>query len=183
MKVINEEIKNETYEELIDYAYKKCDAVMFVFRKDGFGNHEIKTLEDTESKLEKQFNSFLLHKFNRPSWVFSTVLNDTYSNKYSEYEFEKLFQIQFYKFADCIKDYLLSNKNLYKWLNPKYPEDVSFFINERCWFTSITHEEMCDIFVESKEEYEYLKSIGIEFLEEEYREIKDNEVFIEKFEN
>ena len=33
---------------------------------------------------------------------------------------------------------------------------------------SVAHEKLCNIYCESEEEYEYLKSIGVEFYEKEY---------------
>lgn len=165
MKVINEEIKNETYEKLIDYAYKKCDVVMFAaYNYRDYYAEEVKKLNN----YIKKFDIYILDIKESNNW--GRIYEDG-------------MKLIFYKFEQPLKDYLNENKSLYRWDYPEYLTDINFFINGRCWLTSITHEEMCDIFVESKEEYEYLKSIGIEFLEEGYREIKDDEVFIEKFEN
>lgn len=42
--IVVREIKDEVYQNLIEYAYKKCDAVMFVIRKDIYVNDPIKSV-------------------------------------------------------------------------------------------------------------------------------------------
>ena len=78
---------------------------------------------------------------------------------------------------------MLSNSDLYAWLNPNYPEDISFFKDGYCWLYSVAHEEMCDIYCESVEEYNYLRSIGIEFIDDKFIEISNNELYFENYNN
>lgn len=165
MKVINENIENETYEKLIEYAYKKCDVVMFAIYK--YNKYYYEELNKRD-EIIKKFDKYIVDIKDKNDW--GLIYRDG-------------MKLIFYRFEQPLKDYLNENKSLYRWDHPEFPSDINFFINGRCWLTSITHEEMCDIFVENKEEYEYLKSIGIEFLEEEYREIEEYEIFIEKFED
>lgn len=47
-------------------------------------------------------------------------------------------------------------------------EDLCLYTNEHCWLNSVSHENLCDIYCDSEQEYEYLKSIGIEFYEDHY---------------
>ncbi len=49
-----------------------------------------------------------------------------------------------------------------------YLEDLCLYKNEHCWLNSVSHENLCDIYCDSEQEYEYLKSIGIEFYEDHY---------------
>jgi len=92
-----------------------------------------------------------------------------------------MFEVLFFKFDNPIKDYLLENCNFYQWLNPKYPEDVCFFKNGHCWLYSVAHEDYCCIYCETKEEFEYLKSIGIEFDEEEFAAPDKNRLYYEEY--
>ena len=93
----------------------------------------------------------------------------------NEYPIGIYYLYHFYRFSAEIKNYLLTNKNLYAWLNPGYPEDISFFKDGYCWLYSVAHEDLCDIYCENEKEYEYLKSIGIQFWDDEFVPIiKDN---------
>ncbi len=169
MMIINE-IKNEVYKKLIDYAFEKCDAIMFVFRRDGFNQQEILELENNLKHLKNLLSDSLLKHRNGAHWVYTKVGYKQLGieNYYDPPNFDKKFDILFFKSSKEVKDYLLCNKNLYNWLNPQYPEDISFFKNGYCWLYSVAHEEMCDIYCESNEEYEYLKSMGIEFFEKKF---------------
>lgn len=165
MRVINENIKNETYQKLIEYYFDKCDTVMFISNKDGFNDEEVSELIKSMNEMEDKLKKSYIKSINRSNWVFR-IIGD--SSVIKDSNFNQRYKIYFYKFTEEVKDYLLSNQNLYSWLNPKYPEDVSFFRNGWCLLSTITHEEMCDIEVETEEEYEYLKSIGIEFYEDKF---------------
>ncbi len=67
------------------------------------------------------------------------------------------------------------------WLNPNFPEDIAFFRNGYCWLYSVAHEEICDIYCENEEEYEYLKLIGIEFVDDEFVPTPKAELYYEEY--
>lgn len=156
---------------------------MFVFRKDGFNNKQILEIDKSTEILKRKLKNSFLKSRNGSYWVFTKV---GYSQlgiaKYSDPpNFDELFEILFYKTDKEVEKYLLTSKNLYTWLNPKFPEDISFFKNGYCWLYSVTHEELCDIYYESEEEYNYFKSIGIEFIDEKFTENLDNELYFEDY--
>lgn len=176
-------IKDKQYELLIKYAFQKSDAVMFVLRKDGFTNDQKLQLDMNAKVFKKRLNHSFLKSRNGSYWVFTKV---GYSQlNIAEYkdssDFDNLFEILFYKTNKEVEEYLLTNKNLYTWLNPKYPEDVSFFKNGYCWLYSVAHEELCDIYCENEEEYNYLKSIGIEFVDNKFVKTLDNDLYFESY--
>ena len=155
MIVINKKIEGKTYTELIKYACLKNNIVMLAFYK-----KNTKKLEDTLLPFQKY------------------ILKQTDKSSNGLIYRPGMF-IVFYRLNDDLQKYLLSNQSLYKWDFPDYPTDISFFKDGICWLNSITHEEICDIYVESEEEFNYLKSIGIVFLEKNYRKIAVEENIIE----
>lgn len=169
MVVINEEVKDETYEKLIEYYIKKCDTVMFVADKRGLSLSANKKLEKNMEMMGRKLKNSIIKKIHRPYWTFHSCMFDKNSHpRVKEEDFANLFTIYFYKTNNEVKEYLLSHKNLYTWLNPKYPEDISFFKNGWCLLSTIIHEKTIYIEVENQEEYEHLKNIGIEFNEPEF---------------
>lgn len=164
-------IKNEIYEKLLKYAFNKCDTVRFLTRSDQFrfnfcSQKKLKMLE--QQLVEKFQDCFLTYK--RDDWWEE---NNSIPDEY--------YRLHFYKINENLKEYLLSNKNLYAWLNPKYPEDISFFKNGYCWLYSVTHEKICNIYCENEQEYEYLKSIGIKFVDNEFKPIPKDKLYYEKY--
>jgi len=175
-------IENDTYIKLIEYAFKKNDSVMFVARKDGFNKEQIKTLESTVEKLKSTFQKQILKCRNGGHWVFTLVGNKNCGyNEEDPAGYEDLFEVIFFKTNNELKKYMLSNTNLYKWLNPYYLEDVSFFKDGYCWLSSVAHENICAIFCENEEEYNYLKSIGIEFFEDKFTPIQKKDMYYEEY--
>ncbi len=66
-------------------------------------------------------------------------------------------------------------KKIWDFVYPYSIEDICFLKNNQYWLKSIAHEKLCFIYCESEEEYNHLKSIGIEFCEEEYKPITEEE--------
>lgn len=174
------EIKDLVYEKMIEYMFEKCDAVMFVSKKNGFGNRKIIQLEKTMELVKKELEKSFLKKRNGAHWVYSKIgYNELGISGYSDPpNFGDLFEIYFYKLSKETKEYLLTNKKLYNWLNPNYPEDIAFFKNGSCWFYSVTHEETCEIYYETDNEYQELINLGIEF-DEKYILPKDKRYYEE----
>jgi len=168
-----------TYKKLIEYYFNKCDVIMFVFRTDGLSIYDKQQMKNKSELIEKQLKSSLIKNINRPTWVFHESANSEYSCL-SDEDFIQQFNIYFYKCTEEVKKYLLSNQNIYTWLNPNYPEDMSFFKDGYCLLNTLTHEEICDIEVETKEEYEYLKNIGIEFYDNKFTKADKKHMYYEE---
>ncbi len=104
-------IKNKQYENLIKYAFQKNDALMFIFRKDGFSAKEIQQLDNTYKELKEELNQSFIKERNGSYWVFTKVGN--FQLGLSEYKdspnFQNLFIILFYKTTLKLENYLLSN--------------------------------------------------------------------------
>lgn len=77
-----------------------------------------------------------------------------------------------FKLNEEIKSEILSKKSLYDWGYPDSLEDICFFKDGYCFLETITHENLCFIYCDDKEEYEYLKSIGIKIFEKEFKPTK-----------
>lgn len=91
-------------------------------------------------------------------------------NNFGEYKDKKVIHSIIYMFSldDDTKSIVLDNPNPFNWLFPNFLEDICFYDNDKCLLSTIAHEEVCNLYCESKEEYEKFKSMGIEFYEENY---------------
>ena len=98
-------ITDEMYEKLIEYASKRCDAVMFVFSQVPFRGNDILVLNETKEKVKKQFANSILKIRNGDYWVFSGT------SYYLPGDAADVTEVQFYKFDDSLKEYLLTKKN------------------------------------------------------------------------
>lgn len=71
---------------------------------------------------------------------------------------------------------LLKNKYLCNWKYPDELEDLCIYKNNRLWLDSVNHEDMYNIYCENEEEFNYLKSIGIEFYKDNY--VRESDVIV-----
>lgn len=76
----------------------------------------------------------------------------------------------YFELNDESKNILFDKKSIYDWISPLSLEDLCLYKDDFMWLYSVAHENICDIACENKEEYEYLKSIGIEFYQDKYIE-------------
>ncbi len=76
---------------------------------------------------------------------------------------------------------LLNKKSIYDWCFLTSLEDLCFYKNGYCWLYSVAHEEICDIFCENEEEYEYLKSIGIKFVDDKFVPTPKEQLIYEEY--
>lgn len=150
--LVKKNIKDETYQKLINYAYSKCDTVRFITRNDGLDEKQKYKLKSLENNLLRKLKKDFICVSEDPEWL-----------KYNDYPSNLYYLYHFYHFSDEMKNYLLTNKNLYAWLNPNYPEDISFFKDGYCLLYSVAHENLCNIYCENEKEYKYLKLIGVNF--------------------
>lgn len=91
-------------------------------------------------------------------------------NNFGEYKGKHIVHAVIYVFVldEEMKNVILSNSNPFCWKFPNFLEDLNIYDKEKTLLSTISHEEICDIYCESEEEYEYFKSIGIEFYENSY---------------
>jgi len=83
----------------------------------------------------------------------------------------------FIKLTKELREDILNRNSIYSWCGPLSVDDISFFNNGNCWLDSVAHEELCFIYCKDEEEYEYLKSIGIEFVEDKFVPVSRNELY------
>ena len=174
MQVISE-IKGKVYEDLIKYASKRCDAVMFVFCKVPFRGKQFIELDKTKNKVKNKLEKSFLKDRVGNEWVFT--------GRYYPFVGDAILasDILFYKFDDDLVSFLLKKNNLYDWLNPNSPEDIAFFKNGYCWLYSVAHEDICDIYCKNRKEYEELKKIGLEFYENDFEETPKDKLYFEDY--
>ena len=107
-------IENEVYEKLMDYAFKKCDAVMFIFRKDMYSTdlsrNQLNILNKKMTELKDYFKDDILKIRNGLYWAYSKV--STSKKSLTKSQFEKMFEIIFLKTSEKVKNYLSSKKML-----------------------------------------------------------------------
>lgn len=168
--------------ECLDFLCKKFINNPIIFNKGYQNQYEKNHLGWSEKNFKKMI------EYNRKSIIKSSVLyyiNDISTNDFLLKNYKSLILIKedinkganydissyYFKIDKNFKNEMKKKNSIFDWRFPLTLEDICFFNkNGLCWLWSTSHEEICEIcFQEGEEkEYEYLKSIGIEFVEKEF---------------
>jgi hypothetical protein len=60
--MVVENFKDRAYHNLIEYAYNKCDAIMFVFRQDNLNDLQKSVLEETKNTIYEKYKKDFIKK-------------------------------------------------------------------------------------------------------------------------
>lgn len=71
------------------------------------------------------------------------------------------YKIVFYKTDPEAKEILKQVDRLSAWSRPDYPEDLTFFKGNQCWFYSVGHESIGVIIHASKTDLDFVDSLKL----------------------
>lgn len=145
-------VRGDDYKKLILFALENSDAVMLIFRS--YGRPFKKRIKEARNMLKPfRIASRNNHKIKEDHFEWpGTVTWD-----------QTLIHADIYRLSPEVKQYILSADDLFSWMYPDRPEDISFFFKGECWFSTTAHEEFCDIFDHEVEIAHLLDSLAIEY--------------------
>lgn len=160
-------IKGDAYKKVISFALENSDAVMLIFQN--YGQPFKKRIQEIRKKLKPfRVASRNNHKKSDDGFEWpETVSWDEYS----------LIHADVYRLSPEVKKYILSADNIFSWIYPERPEDISFFSKGECWLSTTAHEGFCDIFDHEYEMECLLGSLGMDYL----KTFAHCERFVEKY--
>ena len=148
--IIVSEPKNSVYRNLINLAFDLCDKFILVERKDIDFNGNAKSILE---KLEVN----LIEVKEQSSWA-GNKLGDSTAYVYH------------YNTDSHAREIISEvSDSLYSWVQPNYPEDLSFYKNGISWLVNNAHEKSGYIITEKKAEIDMIMSIeGLEVEDFDY---------------
>ncbi|NLP27663.1 MAG: hypothetical protein GX370_02615 [Clostridia bacterium] len=75
---------------------------------------------------------------------------------------------------------MLEPKGVFNWKYPYFPDDLCFFKDGYCWFSTVAHEGYAYVFVSCIQDVEMFRSIGIIFDVSEC-DMTNEELFFEEY--
>ena len=189
--VVNKEKKQEilkiiisnpkfTKENLIkNYSEKTLDDIYFEYKDDNrfFCDNEIRKklhykndveYQNVLTKYKKSYiNSIIeLFLYNERCIKFlekyENNIIDKISTEYEEYYYFKMDK----HFIDF---FMNETDNIYDFTFPYNLENLCIYINDDIWLESVADDKLCFINCRTEEEYEKLKSFGINFVKEKHK--------------
>lgn len=189
--VVNKEKKQEilkiiisnpkfTKENLIkNYSEKTLDDIYFEYKDDNrfFCDNEIRKklhykndveYQNVLTKYKKSYiNSIIeLFLYNERCIKFlekyENNIIDKISTEYEEYYYFKMDK-------HFIDSFMNETDNIYDFTFPYNLENLCIYINDDIWLESVADDKLCFINCRTEEEYEKLKSFGINFVKEKHK--------------
>ncbi|GGB47146.1 stage III sporulation protein AH [Virgibacillus dakarensis] len=129
-----EDVKNESYEKLIDLAFSASDMFILVVRKD------MGSTKEFDHVLE-ELSSSLIKRKKQKEWPSTKLLG-----------WGKWAYVYYYRTDDHAKQVIKKvSKSLYSWEQHNLPEDLSFFIEGKPWLVNIAHES--EAYIDTDDRY------------------------------
>lgn len=146
------------YYEFLDYAFQRTDYFMLVYV-----NYYGKGYSKIMKAYKKALKPFEVKSRTNPSWpgTLKTICVDT------------TYKIVFYKNDEKAKEILKKVSCISQWAGPSHPQDLAFFMGNKCWFYSVGHEKIAAIIHATKEDLEFLEQKGLALQINAYK-AKDN---------
>lgn len=140
------------YHNFIDYAFEKADCFMLVYI-----NYYAKGYSKTQKYCRDKLKKFKIKSRTDPNWPgILELLEGNTSCK-----------VVFYKTSEEAKNILKEAKGLNCWSGVG-PENLAFFIGSKCWFYSVSHENIAAIIHASKEDIDFVVSQSLANRENAY---------------
>lgn len=153
----NDSIFDDNYKNAYESNTYGIDSI--VFEKIKFNNRKIYIQESIQWYIYDLLTSVWL-KNNQNNILQKQIRHLKSADNYNI--------VYYIKLTDELRNEILNRGSLFEWKWPTTLEDISFFNNGYCWIHTVSHEKICEIYCESVKEYEYLKSIGVNFLNENF---------------
>lgn len=176
---VTSEVRDDVYDELINWLVSKCDSFSFCLPHFGkvvvtesnaeiYPEYEIGYVEeDEESKKDYELYRRKVQEYLKSisEYIIENYVDTEYCESISGYE-KEIFII---KFSNVTKKFLENVRDLYGWSYPDFPEDLSFYIDGKLYMRSIGHERICELYSESKELKKFLKNNDLQFYKVKYQ--------------
>lgn len=160
-------IRGEAYKALVSFALEHSDALILIFRS-YYGRPFKKRIRETRDML-KPYR--IASRSNRKSREESFEWPGTVTWDKS------LIHADLYRLSPEVREYALSVDDMFAWIYPDRPEDISFFYKGECWLSTTAHEGFCYIYDHESEITQLLDRLDIEY----ERDDEPCERFTEKY--
>lgn len=148
--------KLENDEDIFDINYRrKYDKTSFSLKT----NRRLKYYKISRDYYLREILDYIVYNYNVRKWI----------NKYnSKIIYRKVVNdddIYYIRLNETLKKELIEKNSFSDWQFPYLVEKISFYKNDECWLSS---NKTIKINCEDKNEYEYLKSLGVRFYEKKF---------------
>ncbi len=135
------DLTNDLYRKLIDYAVTECKFIQLVVRK-------TIPLESDGIRVLDQLEPYLKSKIESREWPGTKLFEGS------------AIVFRYHSESECAEILKNATHSLYSWEQPNLPEDLCFLKdNEDIWLASITHEKDAYFLLSQEEQLSLLEAL------------------------
>lgn len=141
-------LSNKQLIDLWNFVFKKSNQ--FSFRFPNY-NHSTSNSMDIKyndnAQIDQVFCDYLDKNSNLINECNKYLIKKCVSNKYFDDKYSNLSIVYYCRIFDYLKKLVIKKPNIFEWLEPDLPEDLSFFINDKLFVYVCSHEDICIFYV------------------------------------
>lgn len=142
-----------------DYIFLNATSVSFRFpNTEHSTSNTLKLKYNDQAEISKTYVQYIEKNKILICQSSNHLIKKYISNIYFNDKYKNLSEIYICKIFDYLKEMVYKNPNIFKWLAPELPEDLSFYKETDKFLYVCSHENICKIYV-TKEELSDLKKI------------------------
>lgn len=123
-------------------------------------SNTMKIKYNDNAEIDENFCSYIEKNKRLINECSNNLINKNVTNKYLDDKYANLSVVYHCKMFEYLKKSVFNKPNLFDWLEPDSPEDLSFYINGKLFVYVCSHEDICRFFVNSKDKEFLLKFVN-----------------------
>lgn len=164
LKQVYQQFKNDPY--IFDEEYQKTQESSIP----GLTENQTRQMQNYDRRMLIQRGLIRIHYDHVVTEFLKKYEGNMISKKSHYYNRNRSRTDYSFHLTEELKTEFFARNSIEEWDYPNALENIFFYKDNECYFAVITHEKMYEIYCETKESYEFLKSIGIEFIDDEFIE-------------
>lgn len=146
-------LTHDDYLEFLKYAFERCDRFMLVYV-----NFYNKGYSANVKKIMQELSPYEIYRRTDPKWAGTVVFQSDTNSAAAK---ATRYKIVFYRTEKPAYEILSKVEDLFKFIYPNNPQDLGFFIGNKCWFYSVAHEKIASVICANEEDVNKLRDMEL----------------------
>ena len=154
-------LTNKQLVDLWNFVFDRVNQFSFRFPNYHHSTSNIMKIKyDDNAQIDEAFCDYLEKNKMLINKCENNKIKKEITNRYFNDKYSNLSIVYHCKMFDYLKEIVYRNPNLFNWLEPDLPEDLSFLINGKLFVYVCSHEDLCVFYVNSKDRDKILECTG-----------------------
>lgn len=137
--------------DLWKFVFDRADAFSFRFPNSNHSTSNIMKLKyNDNAQIDTEFCDYMNKNYHLINECYKNLINKSITNRYLDDKYSNLSLVFKCEIFDYLKSLVFKKPNLFEWLEPNLPEDLSFYINDKLFMYTCSHEDICILYLDNQ---------------------------------